>query len=281
MAVLNKAYPDFERRRLSRRRRERAIGAGGKFKLSLEGRVFMTLFFLRHYPTFALLGFLFDLHESNAYRNVEMMKEFLREHLPLPEKVREKRISSIDELLDEMAEIELLIDGTEQERSKPKGKEERKRYYSGRKKRHSVKSQIVVERGKGLILDVSSGWGGSIHDFRVFEGSMVVSKFACFKVRGWVDRGYEGIERVANGWEIEKPKKKAKGRELTEGEKGRNREINGVRVEVEHKILAMKRYQVFGGRYRGRMKGYEETVEILAGLVNMEQMRRMGMDWVV
>ncbi|MQK95173.1 transposase family protein, partial [Escherichia coli] len=97
--------------------------------------------------------------------------------------------------------------------------------------------------------------------------------------RGWVDRGYEGIERVANGWEIEKPKKKAKGRELTEGEKGRNREINGVRVEVEHKILSMKRYQVFGGRYRGRMKGYEETVEILAGLVNMEQMRRMGMDW--
>ncbi|MQK95514.1 transposase family protein, partial [Escherichia coli] len=103
MAVLNKAYPDFERRRLSRRRRERAIGAGGKFKLSLEERVFMTLFFLRHYPTFALLGFLFDLHESNAYRNVEMMKEFLREHLPLPEKVRRKRISSIDELLDEMA----------------------------------------------------------------------------------------------------------------------------------------------------------------------------------
>ncbi|MFN3420828.1 MAG: hypothetical protein ACK40X_03780, partial [Armatimonadota bacterium] len=34
MAVLKKAYPDFERRRLSRRKRERDIGAGGKFKLS-------------------------------------------------------------------------------------------------------------------------------------------------------------------------------------------------------------------------------------------------------
>ncbi len=38
MAVLNKAYPDFEERRWSRKRRERAIGAGGKFKLSLEDR---------------------------------------------------------------------------------------------------------------------------------------------------------------------------------------------------------------------------------------------------
>ncbi len=34
MAVLKKAYPDYERRRLSRREREREIGAGGKFKLS-------------------------------------------------------------------------------------------------------------------------------------------------------------------------------------------------------------------------------------------------------
>ncbi len=38
--------------------------------MSLEERVFMPLFFLRHYLTFALLGFLFELHESNAYRNV-------------------------------------------------------------------------------------------------------------------------------------------------------------------------------------------------------------------
>jgi len=68
MTVLKKAYPDFERRRLSRRR-ERGVGVGGKFKkfkLSLEEGVFMTLFFLRSYLTFALFGFLFELHESNA-----------------------------------------------------------------------------------------------------------------------------------------------------------------------------------------------------------------------
>jgi len=76
MAVLREAYPDYERKRLSRRKREREIGAGGKFKLSLEEKVFMTLFFLRHYTTYTLLGFLFELHKSNAYRNVEMMKSF-------------------------------------------------------------------------------------------------------------------------------------------------------------------------------------------------------------
>ncbi len=43
----------------------------------------------------------------------------------------------------------------------------------------------------------------------------------------------------------------------------------------------MKRYQFFGGKNRGRGKGYRETVELLAGLVNMEQMRRKGMAWMM
>ncbi len=62
MEGLTKAYPDFERALLQRRERRRAIGAGGKFKLSLSERVIMTLLFLplSHY---ALLGFLFGLHD--------------------------------------------------------------------------------------------------------------------------------------------------------------------------------------------------------------------------
>ncbi|MFA4029186.1 MAG: hypothetical protein GDYSWBUE_001966 [Candidatus Fervidibacterota bacterium] len=47
-----------------------------KVQVIFERKVFITLFFLRHYLTFALLGFLFELHESNAYRNFEMMKIF-------------------------------------------------------------------------------------------------------------------------------------------------------------------------------------------------------------
>ncbi|MEM3146905.1 MAG: transposase family protein [Archaeoglobaceae archaeon] len=115
----------------------------------------------------------------------------MREHLPLPERVRKKKISSFEDLLEEMPEIELLIDATEQERQRPKEKGKRKRYYSGRK-RQTIKSQIVVERGKGLILDVSSGWYGSIHDLKVFERSGVVRKFGCFKVKGRTDKGYVG-----------------------------------------------------------------------------------------
>lgn len=276
MKVLTEFYPAFENSRLQRINRKRAIGAGGKFKLPLPERVVMTLFFLRHYPTFALLGFLFGLHESNAYRNVEMMKEFIGRHLPLPERVRKKRISSLGELLEEMPEVSLLIDATEQERRKPKDRRKRRAFYSGRKKRHTLKTQVVVGKEEGLIMDVSSGWEGRRHDLEVLRLSRIREKFKGVKVVGWTDRGYVGLEKEVLGWEIRQPTKKSKRRGLREEEEERNRAINRERVKVEHTILAMKRYQVMGGIYRGRSERYSRTVEIVAGLVNMERMMMKG-----
>gem|GEM_PF-6654146 len=113
-----------------------------------------------------------------------------------------------------------------------------------------------------MILDVSR-WKGRIHDLKVFEGSGLVGRFGSCKVKGWLDKEYEVIEGIAKGWEIKKPKKKPKGRDLTEEERGRNKGINLVRVKVEHKILAMKRYQVFGGRYRGMGRGYDREGRIV------------------
>lgn len=46
----------------------------------------MTLFAFRLYPTWALLGFLFDLDESNAFRDGQITKGFLAEHLSLPKR---------------------------------------------------------------------------------------------------------------------------------------------------------------------------------------------------
>jgi len=65
MSLLKEVYPDFERRRLSRRKKGKGIGAGGKFKLSLEERVFMTLFFFATILLSPFWVFLFELHESN------------------------------------------------------------------------------------------------------------------------------------------------------------------------------------------------------------------------
>lgn len=278
---LNCHYGAFEQKRLARPDRQRSIGAGGTFKLALEERVFMRLFALRVYPTWALLGFLFDLDESNAFRDARITRAFLSEHIPLPEQVRKQRIRSLEALLEQVPELRVLIDGTEQAIQRPKEKEQRKRSYSGKKKRCTVKTQVVQEEPMGLLVDVDPGYAGSVPDKRMFEESAVQERLP-ERVHVWVDKGYGGLEEVVpEGWAVEQPKKKPRGGELSEAEKARNRAVNEVRVKVEHGILRMKQYEVLGGVYRGRLGGYGGVVELVAGLVNLERMRSLGMEWAV
>ena len=145
-----------------------------------------------------------------------MMKGFISEHIPLPERVREERMSSFEELVEDIPQIGWLIDSTEQERQEPKGKELKERFYSGRKKRHTRKTQVVVEEKDGMIMDISSGWEGRMHDLKVFESSRVWERFNGVRVVGMVDKGYVGIEGIVSEWEIEIPKKKPRGVELSE-----------------------------------------------------------------
>jgi len=52
-------------------KRERAIGAGRHFKLTVRDRIIMVLVYYRLYITYTLAGFLFDLDQSNVCRDIE------------------------------------------------------------------------------------------------------------------------------------------------------------------------------------------------------------------
>ena len=67
-------YDEHERKRLSRTKRERKVGAGRPFKLKVRERFLMLLVYYRLYITFTLSGFLFDLDQSNVYRDISMLE---------------------------------------------------------------------------------------------------------------------------------------------------------------------------------------------------------------
>ena len=54
-------YEEYERRRLSKKKRKRDVGAGRPFKLKPRERLLMLLVYYRLYITYTLSGFLFDL----------------------------------------------------------------------------------------------------------------------------------------------------------------------------------------------------------------------------
>jgi len=66
--------------------------------------------------------------------------------------------------------FEAFIDATEQEIPRPKNKKKQKTHYSGKKKKHTVRTQLSVSF-KGLIVHKSCHVAGSTYDYRFYKHS--------------------------------------------------------------------------------------------------------------
>ncbi len=120
---------------------ERDIGAGRLFKLHLKDRFLMLLVYYRLYITYTLAGFLFDLDQSNVCRDIQKIEGLIRQCVPIPQKIynKTKRLQTLEEVEKYFPGFLVFIDSTEQQIPRPVDKERRKMYYSGKKKRHTVK----------------------------------------------------------------------------------------------------------------------------------------------
>ena len=93
-----------------------------KSKLSLADSILLTIYYLRHYPTFMNLADVFDITESYCYKTYYKIAKILAKVETLPNRKN---------LLENPPET-LIIDVTEQPIERPvKGQ---KLYYSGKKK---------------------------------------------------------------------------------------------------------------------------------------------------
>lgn len=264
---IKKQYPKQEQKRLKRKNRKRAIGAGRKFKRPVQDRMLMALMYYRLYVVNELLGYLFNLDQSTISRDVKYIEPVIKKCVPIPEKMtkRTKRIGTIEELLELYPEMKAFIDATEQEIPRPKHKRRRKNYYSGKKKKHTVKTQIMVNK-KGLILHKTRHRKGKQHDYDLFKktGPPPIPP----DVTVGVDLGYYGIEKDYPELNVYIPVKKPKKKELTKQEKRYNKKQRKDRVIVEHTIGRMKKFQIMGQEFRNRLTRYDRMTSIVCGLVN-------------
>lgn len=81
--------------------RERKPGGGrkGNLRTALE-KLFFILLYFKCYPTFDLLGLLFDLNRSNACRNVKKLASILENTLDKEMALPKRKISTIEELFE-------------------------------------------------------------------------------------------------------------------------------------------------------------------------------------
>lgn len=258
IAKLRPRYDAWNERRLSRDDRKHRIGGGRLFTLVFEDRVLMLLLYYRHYITHAFLGFLFRIDNSNVGRNIRPLQPLLASIFVIPE--REVTLSR-EEIWT------LFFDGTEQQVERPGNKEEQKAFYSGKKKRHTIKHLVVVvkkrKRGRGKrklrIALVSKAFAGRTHDKRMYEETRTLSPPGA---RRKGDLGFLGTI-------LEVPIKKPKGKKLTPRQKAHNRRFSSERVCVEHGIGKMKQWQVLAQRFRNPLGDHTVIFKNVAGLHNL------------
>jgi len=84
-----------------------------------------------------------------------------------------------------------FIDSTEQQIPRPKNNRKRKAYYSGKKKRHTVKTQLMVNN-RGFIIHKLDYKKGKRHDYDIYKENHPATPKQVVNV---FDLGYFGIEK--------------------------------------------------------------------------------------
>ncbi len=270
------SHAAYEQRRLHRKDRKRKIGAGHPFKLPLKDRLVMLLMYYRLYVTSTLLGFLFDLGQTNVLKDIRMLEPLVVEVLPLPKKLHQKagRLGTLDEVEALFPGFKAFLDATEQEIPRPRAKGKRRTHYSGKKKKHTVKTQITVN-ADGLIVHKTPHARGSRHDYALFKWRHPRLPDG---VRLGVDLGYDGIQNDYPMFNALVPfkrrspgrgKRGVKAKELTGEEKVFNQRLSRERVVVEHTISRLKKFRIMAHKFRNRLRRYDVMTDIACGLVNL------------
>ena len=153
----------------------------------------MLLVYYRLYITYTLAGFLFDLDQSNICRDIQKIEPLIRKCVPIPQKIYKitKRLRTPEEvekyfpgfLLSRIAQSSRYQD----QRTKKEGK----CIIQERRKRHTVKTQLMVNN-QGLIIHKTKHKKGKRHDYDIYKKNHPVTPKQVVNV---FDLGYLGVEK--------------------------------------------------------------------------------------
>jgi transposase len=223
----------------------RPWGIGG-----LEDHLLVLLILYRCAVTQDFTGLLYRVDKSAICRAVQRIEPLARRALGVKRSIRVSR---------QEAEA-LIIDCTEQPIQRPNRKQ--RCWYSGKKKRHTIKTEIVITE-MGRIVSASDPAPGRVHDLEVRRRGPPLPKGS----HAYLDSGYQGLQKDDPDAEV--PYKRTKNRPLARDERAYNHALSRFRVRVEHTFAKLKAFRMLSDRYRYPRPAYAAKFAIIAGIVNL------------
>jgi hypothetical protein len=259
-----------ERSRLERKARKRAVGGGRNHDLKWREQLLMTLVWLRLYPTCEVLGYFFNVSDSTANRVVRrclliLEQEGWRQIEKSKAHAQRKRGYRLEEIFEQVPGLAVVIDAFEQAIEQPSERSEADDWYSGKKKTHTIMSQVGVDAYTGEVLDVAKSERGGRQDKGYFNDSDTPDRLP-EDTAFLGDLGYPGLDKDLPLAAI--PRKKPRGKPRPEADKVYNKMFSQKRVIVENTIALIRRYLALLVRDRHHRQLHTQRVVAVAGLVN-------------
>lgn len=277
-----------EKNRLQQVDRQRKAGAGRRYRLeTMEEKLALILVYYRTYATQELISYMFGIDQSNVSRLIEKLEPLLELAANPQLKGQLKRLKKARSLEGPIGWAEfielypdvsgLITDATEVRRQRPKDKEKQKKYFSGKRKAHTIKTQLTVSRKSERILDVSQSYAGSVHDKKIFDIEKTIERI-CKETPHWMDLGYQGVQRDYPDHYNILPTKRKNGEGLSSLAKESNKVHNKIRIIVEHIFSRLKKFGILAQVYRGKRNRFNQSFRNIAAIYNfkIEEMRTIS-----
>lgn len=232
--------------------RRRTVYACQKFLL--------TLIYLRQNVNHTVVGQLFGVSADTSENVFHEVIPILQRTFPSQKWEAEKKWRKGDKWSPDEVDY-LIIDSFETPVKRSSINEKQRKKYSGKKKMHTLKSQLITDQN-GEIIQIDAGFDGPKSDIEIYRDTKLKKE--------WLEKPKLG-DKAYVGEDIKTPKKKPKGGELTEAEKEQNRELSAKRIRVEHGVRKVKTFKILRQDYRLGVWMYPKIAETVVGLIQFSR----------
>jgi hypothetical protein len=130
-------------------------------------------------------------------------------------------------------------------------------FYSGKKKQHTIKYEIGVSIHTGLIVWLSGGVSGAVHDLTIAKDGILKEHPDRLFIG---DKGYSGHENIITPFKSPQ----------TEAELQWNKILGAVRVSVEHTFGRIKSFHCLNTPWRHNILYHPIVFYVITNLVNFD-----------
>lgn len=243
------------------RKRKYVPNDGRRREIYARQKFLMSLIYLRQNVTHTVLGQMFGVSADTSEDVFHETLPILQRVFPAQKWEAERKWSKKEQKWSPAEVDYLIVDSFETPIGRSSNQAKQREEYSGKKKMHTLKSQLITDQN-GEIMDILAGFRGPAADIEIYRETVLPPELRRKRKIG--DKAYLGED-------IETPQKKPKGGELTEAQKQSNRDLAAQRIDVEHSIRRVKGFKVLRQDYRLENWMFPKIAETVVGLIQFSR----------